>query len=183
MTKKFLPLIRKSKGRIVNISSISGRAPCMAQSAYSVSKAAVEMFSDILRQDVRQFGVKVSILEPSAFQTDVAERAKMKNVLDEVMGNLSEETKADFDVEDYSIRFKETIDKDEIMPKKHASEDLSPVVNGITDALLSTHPRCRYQIGKGALVFVSLAHYLPSNVFDFLICSFSPEWLFIKPKQ
>lgn len=46
-----------------------GRAPVANAGAYCVAKAGIEMMSDILRLEMKDWGVNVSIIEPSAFQT------------------------------------------------------------------------------------------------------------------
>ena len=67
VTKAFLPLIRKSKGRIVNVSSILGRVAEPFIGAYCISKYGLEAFSDVLRLEMKHFGVKVSLIEPGNF--------------------------------------------------------------------------------------------------------------------
>lgn len=69
VTKAFLPLIRKSHGRIVNVSSILGRVPDPFLGAYSITKFALEAYSDILRFEMIPFNVKVSMIEPGNFLT------------------------------------------------------------------------------------------------------------------
>ena len=49
VTKAFLPLLRKAKGRIVNTSSIAGRVSFPGSAPYSVSKYGVEAYSDCIR--------------------------------------------------------------------------------------------------------------------------------------
>ena len=48
VTKAFLPLVRRESGRVINMSSITARFPCVG-AAYVVSKSGVEAFSDTLR--------------------------------------------------------------------------------------------------------------------------------------
>lgn len=67
VTKEFLPLIRKSHGRVVNVSSILGRIPDPFLGAYSITKFALEAYSDILRFEMIPFNVKVSMIEPGNF--------------------------------------------------------------------------------------------------------------------
>lgn len=67
VTKKFAPLIRKSKGRIVNVSSMMGRASVHCLSAYCISKYGMEAFSNTLRREMRQFQVKVCTIQPGTF--------------------------------------------------------------------------------------------------------------------
>ena len=67
MAKTFLPLIRKSKGRIVNVSSGAGRMGLLYHGPYVASKFAMEGFSDVLRQEMRPFGVKICVVEPGNY--------------------------------------------------------------------------------------------------------------------
>jgi short-subunit dehydrogenase len=59
VTKKFLPLLRKSKGRLINMGSMGDRMPSAFGSAYLSTKAALASFSDCVRQEVHRFGVQV----------------------------------------------------------------------------------------------------------------------------
>lgn len=71
VTRAFLPLIRKSQGRIVNVSSILGRVADPFLGAYCISKFALEAFSDVLRFEMVPFNVKVNIIEPGNFLSAV----------------------------------------------------------------------------------------------------------------
>ena len=64
VTQTLLPYIRKTRGRIVNISSISGLAAFPYLGPYCASKFAVEALSDALRRELRQFGCSVVVIEP-----------------------------------------------------------------------------------------------------------------------
>ena len=59
MTQAFIPLLMKSKGMIVNQTSIAGATPIPFQSAYNASKAAMAMFSEIMSLELAPFGIKV----------------------------------------------------------------------------------------------------------------------------
>ncbi|XP_008063176.2 estradiol 17-beta-dehydrogenase 2, partial [Carlito syrichta] len=69
VTKAFLPLLRKSQGRLVNISSMAGGCPMEKLAAYGSSKAALIMFSSIMRKELSQWGVKVIVILPGGFKT------------------------------------------------------------------------------------------------------------------
>lgn len=70
LTQLVLPHMRaQHSGRIINISSIAGKAVILFGGWYNVSKFSVEAFSDALRMEVREFGIKVSIIEPSGIKT------------------------------------------------------------------------------------------------------------------
>ncbi|TCC16695.1 oxidoreductase [Kribbella speibonae] len=72
VTKAALPVFREQRGgHFLQFSSIGGRAggtPGMG--AYQTAKFAVEGFSEVLNNEVRPFGVKVTIVEPGGFRTD-----------------------------------------------------------------------------------------------------------------
>ena len=70
--KAALPVLRAQKsGSIVNISSLGGQLSFAGFSAYSASKFALEGFSEALAQEVAGFGVKVLIVEPGNFRTNL----------------------------------------------------------------------------------------------------------------
>jgi len=72
VTKAALPVLRKQRsGSIVNISSLGGQLSFAGFSAYSASKFALEGFSEALAQEVAGFGVKVLIVEPGNFRTNL----------------------------------------------------------------------------------------------------------------
>ena len=71
MTKAFLPLICRSRGRIANVSSILGRVANPFLGAYCISKFSLEAFSDILRLEMDPLRVKVSIIEPGNFMSAI----------------------------------------------------------------------------------------------------------------
>ncbi|MBD3582871.1 SDR family oxidoreductase [Flavobacterium selenitireducens] len=65
-----MPQLRKQQsGHIINISSIAGFAPATGWAAYSAAKAAVIGMSEVLAEDVREFGVKVTVVMPGGFRT------------------------------------------------------------------------------------------------------------------
>ncbi|XP_041526765.1 retinol dehydrogenase 16-like isoform X2 [Microtus oregoni] len=68
VTLSMLPLVRKARGRVVNVSSIMGRVSFFG-GGYSISKYGVEAFSDSLRRELSYFGVKVAVVEPGFFST------------------------------------------------------------------------------------------------------------------
>ncbi len=74
-TQAFLPLLRASKGRVINISSIAGLLAMGAHSAYASSKFAVEGFSDSLRKELRPLGVAVSLVNPAYVQSKIFDKS------------------------------------------------------------------------------------------------------------
>lgn len=78
VTKAAIPLFRQRRsGRFIQISSIGGRAGAIGRGAYSAAKFGVEGFSEVLAQELRPFGVHVTIVEPGGFRTDFAGASTM----------------------------------------------------------------------------------------------------------
>ncbi|MGG1675256.1 SDR family oxidoreductase [Neobacillus sp. NRS-1170] len=72
VTNAVLPFMRaKRTGRIINMSSISGRMGFPGLSAYTASKHALEGYSESLRLELKPFGIDVSLIEPGSYQTNI----------------------------------------------------------------------------------------------------------------
>jgi NAD(P)-dependent dehydrogenase (short-subunit alcohol dehydrogenase family) len=78
MTKAFIPLIAASKGRIVTISSISGILSSGRLGVYSMSKHAIEAFGDSLAVQMEPLGVKVSLIEPGNYNSQIGASAEKR---------------------------------------------------------------------------------------------------------
>ena len=71
VSQKIIPMMRQNgSGRIINISSIAGKTSMPGGGWYSASKYAVEAISDAMRWETKQFGIKVSIIEPGPIKTE-----------------------------------------------------------------------------------------------------------------
>jgi len=75
VTKAFTPLIVASKGRITTIGSISGILSSKDLGVYSMSKHAVEAFADSLAGQMEPLGVRVSVVEPGNYNTQIGASA------------------------------------------------------------------------------------------------------------
>ena len=92
--KTFLPLLKKSKGRIVNIASMNGRLSLPGIMAYCISKFGVEAMSDSLRLEMKYWGISVSVIEPGAFKTNIL--ANIKDRLKKKWNSLSQELREEY---------------------------------------------------------------------------------------
>lgn len=71
ITKAFAPLIIEAKGRVVNVSSISGILSGAFLGPYSMSKHAIEAYADALAAEMNALGVKVSLIEPGNYRSEI----------------------------------------------------------------------------------------------------------------
>ncbi|XP_061102835.1 11-beta-hydroxysteroid dehydrogenase type 2-like [Conger conger] len=162
VTKAFLPLLRKAKGRIVNISSPAGEQPFPCLAAYGASKAALSLFINTLRHELEPWGVKISNILPSAFKTAQTTNTKYweeqyKNLIQNLPPELLEEYGEDYTLETMELYQEFT---------KTANEDLSPVVNTIAEALTSPEPKPRYYAGPGVRLMYFVYTYFPVFISD-----------------
>jgi 1-acylglycerone phosphate reductase len=65
VTQAFAPLLISSKGRVINIGSIAAYYPSVWQGMYGASCAAVHQWSDVLRIELKPFGVTIILVRPS----------------------------------------------------------------------------------------------------------------------
>ena len=78
LTKAFAPLIQTARGRIINIGSIAGVIAGPNQSAYSMSKHAMEAFTDSLAEELGRSGVRVSIIDPGDYASEIWKTASAR---------------------------------------------------------------------------------------------------------
>lgn len=75
VTQAFAPMIIESKGRITTIGSISGTLSGKFSGPYSMSKHAIEAYTDSLATEMQKFDVRVSVIEPGNYDSEIANTA------------------------------------------------------------------------------------------------------------
>lgn len=168
LTKGFLPLIRKTKGRIVNVSSPVGEFPLPYLSAYAASKAALTLFTNILRLELSSWGVKVCTILPGFYKTAPSYNAEYwENQVHHLIKNISTELLQDYG-EEYMLETKDLF----LEYNTTAKEDFSPVIESITDAILSSNPKPRYYAGKEIIIMYVFLCILPTSLSDLIFNRF-----------
>ncbi|NXG34247.1 DHB2 dehydrogenase, partial [Dromaius novaehollandiae] len=163
VSKTFLPLLRKSQGRLVNISSMAGGIPLPKYAAYGASKAALSMFSGVMRQELSKWGVKVAAIHPSGFRTGIQGTSELWDKQEkDLMEKLPAGVRRDYG-EDYLLELKSYLLR---MPA-YCDSDLSPVLGDVLHALLAKRPQGLYTPGKGAYVPLLIFCYFPLWLYDF----------------
>ncbi|XP_066440602.1 retinol dehydrogenase 16-like [Eleutherodactylus coqui] len=169
VTLKLLPLIRKSKGRIVNVSSIVGRVT-ICGGGYCVSKFGVEAFSDSLRRELKPFGVQVSIIEPGYFKTGLNNMQVMKEALSKIWRNVHPEIHSSYGetyFQDYVLDLERTFNF-------FSNKDLTAVTDCMEHALTAMYPKTRYAAGWDAKLFFIPLSYVPTALADYLLTWSAP---------
>jgi NAD(P)-dependent dehydrogenase (short-subunit alcohol dehydrogenase family) len=152
-----LPAMReRGSGRIVMVSSIAGRAAILPLNAwYHASKYGLEALSDVLRVEVASFGVKVAIIEPGFFKTEIEQRAKAQAA--------EREAVTDSPYRKAYGRMQATVDLISAM-----APPPGVVARTIVSAVESRRPLNRYLVGADALGIAAANPLLPRVVTDTL---------------
>ncbi|XP_048348244.1 17-beta-hydroxysteroid dehydrogenase type 6-like [Sphaerodactylus townsendi] len=169
VTLHMLPLVKKAKGRVVNVASILGRLAYYG-GGYCPSKYGVEAFSDSLRRELCPFGVKIAIVEPGYFRTGMSNIQINLNNLDQIWTSVPQETKESYGqiyFDKYRKAFQDSLSA--------CSTDLYLVTDCMEHALTSKHPRTRYAGGWDAQFFYIPLSYLPTALADFVLTRSSPK--------
>jgi hypothetical protein len=160
VTQKFLPLLgavpnaTHPPGRIVNISSISGRVAYPFMGPYAASKHALEAISDALRRELLLFGVDVVVIEPGSVRTPIWDKAQ------------------DLDVEQYSqTPYKSILEgmKDVFVNRGKTGIPVEKVSQAIYTALTASKPKTRYVLARKLFTGWLLPRYLPDRQFDRIV--------------
>ncbi|KAL7865467.1 hypothetical protein SRHO_G00107140 [Serrasalmus rhombeus] len=164
VTLSVLPLIKKAKGRVVNIASVFGRVSPTG-GPYCISKYGVEAFNDSLRMNMAPFGVKVLCIEPGFFKTSVTDINLIQSNIQKLWDRLPQDVRDDYG-SDYMDHVKVMMKQ---MFVKMLDGDLMKVVSCMEHAISAVHPRSRYSAGWDAKFFWLPLSYMPSCIADVLL--------------
>ena len=159
VTKVFLPLLGASKdsqnqGKIINISSVSGRRSLPFMAPYTASKFALEAFSDSLRRELMIYGVDVILIEPGPIKTAIWDKTPDPED-NEFIGT---------DYESALERFYKLFIQ---MGKKGLDADI--IGNRVKSILQDPSPPIRHVITPNRLVNYTLPGILPTRMYDKLV--------------
>ncbi|NP_001079189.1 retinol dehydrogenase 7 L homeolog precursor [Xenopus laevis] len=163
VTLRLLPQVRRAKGRVVNVASIAGRLT-FCGGGYCMSKYGVESFSDSLRRDMAPFGVKVCMVEPGFFKTQVTDARLQKEQLQKIWHGLPEEIRKSYG-QQYFDKYCSIVD----LTLGRSNPKLHLVTDCMEHALTAEYPKTRYSAGLDAKLFYIPLTYLPTAFVDFLI--------------
>uniref|UniRef100_A0A3B4Y756 3-hydroxybutyrate dehydrogenase, type 1 n=1 Tax=Seriola lalandi dorsalis TaxID=1841481 RepID=A0A3B4Y756_SERLL len=166
VTKAVLPLIRRAKGRVVNLASMYARMGNVMRSPYCISKYGVEAFSDCLRYEMRGWGVKVSIIEPGNFivATGILTRDIVASTANKLWNEAPSNVKEDYGKAHFEHHMG--------LMRSYCNsghKDVAPVMDDIADAIMSKRPYSRYTpMEPHWWIRLQLMTHLPGAISDLL---------------
>jgi NAD(P)-dependent dehydrogenase (short-subunit alcohol dehydrogenase family) len=160
VTQAFLPLLRRGRGRIVNMGSVMGfvSPPCLG--AYASSKHALESITDTLRRELQPWGIAVSIVQPAAISTPIWRKA------------VAYTGRGDARVPAEARALYEPLQRSAIEVTNGSAArggDPDLVAETVWRALTAKRPRTRYRVGRTAQLMRAYALVGPDRMLDWSI--------------
>jgi short-subunit dehydrogenase len=149
VSQAVLPIMREQGyGRIANISSSAGFLPAPYSGIYAASKHALECYSESLDHEVRQFGIRVSLIEPGFMRTNMDQHTQ--RTCNSIKAYCAE---GDLVV---AATLKSIAN----------GEDPAIVASMTLKSLTARSPKSRYLAGRGAKTVSIMRRFLPAGLFD-----------------
>jgi NAD(P)-dependent dehydrogenase (short-subunit alcohol dehydrogenase family) len=157
-----LPALIRSRGRIVNISSVGGKGAMATYGPYAATKFGMEAISDALRRELRHTGVDVVVVEPGAVRTEMPGRAIA--AIGEYASTMNPEQQRRYGPLLHAIAAQTSAHTDTGVPAETAAAVIATAISART-------PRTRYTVGADAAVITRLVRVLPDRLLDALLAA------------
>jgi NAD(P)-dependent dehydrogenase (short-subunit alcohol dehydrogenase family) len=160
VTQAMLPALRATRGRVVFISSVSGRVSTPLMTPYTASKFAIEAIADGLRVELRPWNIDVVLVEPGSIDTDIWRGAD--DQFTATIGSMSDEHR----------RLYAGLLEGSRKLIRSAAKRAAPVekvVKVVEQAATTERPRTRYVVGADARGQILMRGLLPDRAFDALL--------------
>jgi NAD(P)-dependent dehydrogenase (short-subunit alcohol dehydrogenase family) len=161
VTQACLPALRLRRGRIVNVGSIADRCALPGSGPYDSSKFAVGAITDVLRMELRPWGIAVALIEAGAIATPIWDKSQRE----------ADELRQQVGTERYALyrNLMETLREETTQAAKTASP-VAVVVKAVVHAMTARRPKTRYLVGRDTWLWRFLS-WLPDRWRDRLILS------------
>jgi NAD(P)-dependent dehydrogenase (short-subunit alcohol dehydrogenase family) len=158
LIQAFLPLLRASRGRIVNVTSGLGRVALPYLGAYAAAQFAKEGMSDALRRELKPFGVAVSVVQPGAIATPIWD--KIEHAGRDVLAGVADDT-----ARLYRGPFLRFLDANARQAGRSRTrpEDFAAVVGRV---LTARRPKTRYTVGADVRMAAIASRLVPDALLD-----------------
>jgi NAD(P)-dependent dehydrogenase (short-subunit alcohol dehydrogenase family) len=160
MTQAVIPALRAARGRVVFISSVSGRVPSPVMTPYTASKFAIEAIADGLRVELRPWGIGVVLVEPGSIDTDIWRGAD--DQFSATIEQMSDDHRRLYDGLLTGTRKL-------IRATAKRAAPVEKVVKVVQEAATAEKPRTRYVVGADARGQILMHRLLPDRAFDALV--------------
>lgn len=160
VTQAFMPMLRASRGRVVQVSSISGRSALPFAGAYSASKFALEALSDAMRIELQPWGIRVVVIEPGSIATPIWRRGEA--LADKMLAKMPARV-----MELYGRRIERA--REAAMTAGRTGGPPETVARVIEKALTVPNPRARYLVGRDARIHALFAAAMPTRLRDRIV--------------
>jgi NAD(P)-dependent dehydrogenase (short-subunit alcohol dehydrogenase family) len=157
VTQAVMPLLRSSRGRVVFVSSLSGRIVTPMTGAYNASKFAIEAIADALRMELWPWRIAVSVVEPAQTDTDMWRKAD--DQLEQSVASVAPE---------HRELYAQHIDgmRQSIPKSQRLAAPADRVAETVLRALTDRRPRPRYIVGAAPRAQFTVARLMPTAVLD-----------------
>jgi NAD(P)-dependent dehydrogenase (short-subunit alcohol dehydrogenase family) len=157
VTQALLPALFRSKGRVVNISSVGGRVAMPTYGPYAGTKFALEAVSDSLRRELAPSGVRVVVVEPGAVRTEMLGRAIA--TAGELVSAMTPEQRGRYSGLVHAVNAQASSSTESGLPADAAA-------SVIARAVTARRPRTRYTVGRDAALITRMVRFLPDRGLD-----------------
>jgi len=158
VAQKMTKYLRECQGRLINVTSMAGRAAARGMGAYAASKFALEAVSDVQRLELSRWGISVSAIEPGFMRTPLVTNA---------FGGLEQNWKNLLEARELYAPELERTKKSGARILGYAPSP-SLVADKIFHGITAKYPLTRYRVGKDAAVINSML-WMPDRVRDRIV--------------
>ncbi|MFD5718148.1 SDR family NAD(P)-dependent oxidoreductase [Streptomyces sp. NPDC127036] len=162
VTQALLPELLRTKGRVINISSIGGKYAMATYGAYAGAKFALEAVSDSLRREVAQMGVEVVVVEPGGVRTEIAARGIA--TANDLAARMTPEQ---------DRRYGDLVRANNRLMASGTASGLTAdaAAQVIVKAVTTRRPRPRYTAGRDAALIMRLGRLLSDRTLDRILAA------------
>jgi NAD(P)-dependent dehydrogenase (short-subunit alcohol dehydrogenase family) len=166
VTQAALPHLRRSHGRVINVTSGLGSIAVPYLGAYSIAQFAKMAFTDALRRELEHSGVSVSVVQPGAIHTPIW--GKFRATGQQLLAQAQPQARAI-----YGASFQAFLAQSEALAKEAVTtaDDFAEV---ILQVLTTAQPQSHYCVGDDAGEFVAMARSLSTPELDALFSAQMP---------
>jgi short-subunit dehydrogenase len=161
VTQALLPALIRSRGRVVNISSVGGKIAMATYGPYAGTKFALEAVSDALRREIAPTGVQVVVVEPGAVSTEMPSRAIA--TASELASTMTSDQNRRYGALVQAINAQTASHTTSCLPAEAAAKV-------IAKAVTARKPRTRYTVGRDAAL-IPLVRILPDRTLDRILAA------------